>query len=224
MSRHRFLIPLGAGAIAAAALPIAGGGVTAQPARATTAATSPTGVVDPVIRSMQQRYRIEVGGSVARRTLARLAHEPGLLAAVRSQSTSRLRAYVAGRFRPVWYHWHVSRLRITRGNTTLVETGVPFVVDGPTATLRAANGKPLARLQISIQDLIGYVRLDKRVNHLDTVVRGRGAADVRTSLPAALRVKLPSSGNVTIAGRRYHVGSFSETGWRGEPLRIWILR
>jgi hypothetical protein len=224
MSRHRLLVPLGVAAIAAGAVPIVDGGVTAQPARATTAATSPSGVVDPVIRGMQQRYRIEVGGSVARQTLARLAHEPGLLAAVRSQSTSRLRAYVAGRFRPVWYHWHVSHLRISRGNGTLVETGVPFVVDGPTATLRGANGRALAQLQISIQDVIGYVRLNKRLNHLDTVVRGRGAADARTSLPAALRVKLPSNGNVTIAGRRYRVGSFSETGWRGEPLRIWVLR
>jgi hypothetical protein len=37
-------------------------------------------------------------------------------------------------------------------------------------------------------------------------------------------VKLPSSGAVTIASHRYQVGSFHETGWRGEPLQIWILK
>jgi hypothetical protein len=173
---------------------------------------------------MRQRYRTEVSGSVAHTTLARLARDPGLLAAVRSHSTARVRAYVAGQFRPVWYHWHVSRLRISRGSTTLVETGVPFVLPGPTTVLRDARGNALARLQISIQDLIGYVRLNSRHNHLQTVVRGQGAGHVRTLLPAALRVHLPASGNVTVAGRRYQVNSFSETGWRGEPLKIWILR
>jgi hypothetical protein len=170
------------------------------------------------------RYSDEASGSAAHTTIARLAHEPGLLAAVRSHSTARLRSYVNIRFRPVWYHWHVSRLRISRGNTTLVETGVPFVVGGPSTTLRDARGHALARLQISIQDVIGYVKLNTRHNHVVTVVRGQGAGHARTSLPAALHVKLPAAGHVTISGRRYSVHSFTETGWLGEPLRVWILR
>jgi hypothetical protein len=147
-----------------------------------------------------------------------------LLAAVRSGSNARIRAYVNSRFRPVWYHWHVSRLRITRDNATVIETGVPFVVNGPTTTLRDAHGQAIARLQVSIQDVIGYARLNERLDRVQTVVRGRGSADVRTSLPAALKVKLPRSGTVTLAGRRYEVGSFHESGWRVEPLQIWILK
>jgi hypothetical protein len=105
-----------------------------------------------------------------------------------------------------------------------IETGVPFVVNGPTTTLRDAHGHAIGQLQVSIQDVIAYVRLNERLDRVETVVRGRGSADVRTSLPAALKVKLPSSGTVTIAGHRYEVGSFHLTEWRGEPLQIWILK
>jgi len=77
-------------------------------------------------------------------------------------------------------------------------------------------------LQPSIQDVIGYVKYMHRNVHV--VVRGRGAAHVRTSLPAAARVALQSSGTVTVGGHRYRVGSFSERGLAGETLRIWILK
>ena len=43
------------------------------------------------------------------------------------------------------------------------------------------------------------------------------AGYLTTSSPSA-------AGTVTIAGHRYEVGSFHETGWRGEPLQIWTLR
>jgi hypothetical protein len=79
-------------------------------------------------------------------------------------------------------------------------------------------------LQLSIQDVIGYVKYMHRNVDVDVVVRGRGAAHVRTSLPAAARVALPSSGTVTVGGHRYRVRSFSEHGLAGEPLRIWILK
>jgi MFS family permease len=52
-----------------------------------------------------------------------VAHDPRLLAAVRSGSDARVRRYVDSEFPAVWCHWHVSRLRITRDDKTVVETG-----------------------------------------------------------------------------------------------------
>jgi hypothetical protein len=218
-SRARAKVGAAAGVLVAALLSM-GGGAGAAPAHATSAQAAATALITPY----EARYTSEASGSAARAALSRLAHDPGLLAAVRSGSNARIRSYVDSRFRPVWYHWHVSRMRITRANTTVIETGVPFVVGGPTTTLRDAHGHAIAQLQISIQDVIGYVRLNTRHGRVDTVVRGRGPADVRTSLPAALKMKLPASGTVTIAGHRYDIASFHETGWRGEPLQIWILK
>jgi hypothetical protein len=206
-----------AGALVVALLSMGAGAGVAAPTTTAQAAIA-------LIRPYEARYTSEASGAAAHATLSRLADDPGLLAAVRSGSNARIRSYVNSRFRSVWYHWHVSRMRITRANTTVIETGVPFVVDGPTTTLRDVHGHAIAQLQISIQDVIGFVRLNTRHGDVNTVVRGRGSADVRTSLPAALKVKLPSSGTVTVAGHRYGVGSFHETGWRGEPLQIWILK
>jgi hypothetical protein len=222
MSPRKILIPgAAAGALVAALLSTgAGAGADAAPVQATAARAPAPSLMAPY----EARYTSESSGSAAHAALSRVAHDPGLLAAVRSGIKARIRAYVNSRFRPVWYHWHVSRMRITRGNATVIETGVPFVANGPTTTLRDAHGHAIAQLQVSIQDVIGYVRLNERLDRVETVVRGRGSADVRTSLPAALKVKLPSSGTETIAGHRYEVGSFHETGWRGEPLQIWILK
>ncbi|HEX5925973.1 MAG TPA: hypothetical protein VFY45_19240 [Baekduia sp.] len=219
-AKRKLLIPGAAAAAVVAALLPMGGGAGAAPAQTTTAQAPATSLIAPY----QARYTSQASGAAAHATLSRLAHDPGLLAAVRSGSNARIRSYVNSRFRPVWYHWHVSRMRITRGNTTVIETGVPFVVNGPTTTLHDAHGHAIAQLQISIQDVIGYVRLNTRHGNVNTVVRGHGSADVCTSLAVALKVKLPSSGTVTIAGHRYEVASFHETGWRGEPLQIWILR
>jgi hypothetical protein len=58
---------------------------------------------------------------------------------------------------------------------------------------------------------------------VDVLVRGQGAAHVRTSLPAAANAKLPSQGPATIAGRRYLVRSFHKTALGGEPVTVWIL-
>jgi hypothetical protein len=130
-----------------------------------------------------------------------------------------LRAYVNQRFPGVWYHQHVSRLQILRAGKVIVDAGVPFVVDGPHVTLPGGD-----TLRISIQDEIGFVRLIHRHNPVDVVVRGQGAAHVRSSLPAAATAALPASGSTTIAGVAYQVESFSRTALGGEPVRIWILR
>ena len=55
-------------------------------------------------------------------------------------------------------------------------------------TTRAAG--TLGTLQLSIQDVIGYVKYMHRNYHVDVVVRGRGAGHVRTSLPAAASMSL----------------------------------
>jgi hypothetical protein len=90
-------------------------------------------------------------------------------------------------------------------------------------TLRGPGGRNLGTLQVSIQDEIGFVRLIHRHNPVDVVVRGLRGGQVETSLPAAARVRLPSSGTVTIAGRRYRVISFREIAWNNAPVAVSIL-
>jgi hypothetical protein len=129
-----------------------------------------------------------------------------------------MRAYVNEKFMPVWYHWHVSRLQILRGDHVVVDAGVPFVVDGSHTSLPGGY-----TLRISIQDEIGFVRVMARNHPVQVVVRGQGAAHVRSSLPAATHASLPNTGSVTLAGVHDDVRSFSRKALGGEPVKIWIL-
>jgi hypothetical protein len=114
-------------------------------------------------------------------------------------------------------------MRIFRGSRMILDVGVPFVVAPSQMTLRDSGGRSLGTLQTSIQDEIGFVRYMHRNYPVDVVVRGRGAAHVRTSLPAALNARLPDSGTATVSGTRYQVRSFTQTALGGEPVKVWIL-
>jgi hypothetical protein len=212
---------------AAVALPLAGcaaiGTSGAAPGRATAtpAASAAAGRIDQLLRVAQQTYAREVGGSAVRFQRQRIAHDPVLLGAQRTRNLPALRAEVARQ--QATPHKHISRVRVLKGSTVLADSGVPFVVAGAPVTLRDASGHALGRLDVSIQDEIGFVRLMHRNYPVDVVVRGRGANHVRTSLPAAARATLPATGRVTVAGRRYDVRSFGGTALGGEAVRIWIL-
>ena len=185
---------------------------------------SPTTRIDRLTRQARLRYVEETSGRRVHADLRLIARDPGLKRALASGSASRLRAYVDRRFSQSWYHLHVSRVRIVRGGHIVASAGVPFVVAPTQRTLRDAHGRALATLQVSIQDEIGFVRYVHRNIGVDVVVRGRGAAHVRTSLPAALHVRqLPRRGRVTIAGRRYDIRSFARQALGHEPVTVWIF-
>ncbi|MCW3016018.1 MAG: hypothetical protein JWO02_3110 [Solirubrobacterales bacterium] len=196
--------------------------VTRAPTTSAATRAQTTGI-DQLTIVARRRYDIEQYGPAVHDLLRRVAADPGLQAAVRSGSTAAIRAAVAAKFDSVWYHWHVSRLRIVRHGKVVADAGVPFVVAPSSWPLRDAHGRVLATLEISDQDVIGFVRFMHRNHGVDVVVRGVGPAHVRSSLPAALRLALPDHGQATIAGRRYHVRSFTKKALSNEPVKIWIL-
>ena len=120
---------------------------------------------------------------------------------------------------------HVTRISVVRGSRVLVNATVNsdgvYVVAPGSRTLRS-HGRVLGTLLLSLQDVTGFVKLVHRLTGADVLVRG-GSRHVRTSLGAAIGVRLPQSGRVTIAGRGYFVKSFKEIGWGNEPLTAWIL-
>jgi hypothetical protein len=206
----------------ALAVLLSAGCAAAPAAPVRTATTLPATPLDHVVTLGKAQYTREVSGGTVQSLLHQVARDPALLRAL-ATSDSATRAYVARQFPNVWYHWHISRLRITHGSTVVVERGVPFVVTGPQMTLRGPNGRDLGTLQISLQDEIGFVRLMHRNYPVDVVIRGTSAADVRSSLPAATHAALPARGTVKLAGRTYALRSFTETAWNGEPVTIWFL-
>ncbi len=143
-------------------------------------------------------------GQIAADRVLTDALRAGNLAAARAEA---IRQVVHGRK-------HVTAIRVVRGNRVLVETGAyPFDVAGAQAPLHDRHGAVLGTLQVTIQDVIGFIRLVHKYGASQVVVRGsRGEA--KTSLPAALAVRLPATGCATVAGRDYAVRSFGEARLR----------
>jgi hypothetical protein len=179
--------------------------------------------IDRMTATARALYTDQVSGAHSLSVLHRLGADPNLLRLLASGNDASLRAYVAQQYPRTWYHWHVSRMRISRGSHVVSEVGVRFVMPASQMTLHGAGGKALGTLQVSMQDEIGFVRLMHRRYGVEVVIRGRGSKHLRASMRSAGLAKLPASGNVVLGRRRYAVRSFKELAWDREPVRIWIL-
>ena len=165
-------------------------------------------------------YHQETHGEVGHAAAKRIARDRALLTALRGDHRPALRAEALRQlFNP---GKHVVRLSVARGGRTLTDVGGAFVVAPTGRALRAVDGTALGRLEVSMQDVIGYVKLVHRLTGAQVVVRGR-TGQVESSLAAARSVALPASGQVTLAGGAYVVRSFTEIGYGGERLSVWIL-
>jgi hypothetical protein len=171
-------------------------------------------------------YRNETEGAKVPQQLARIARDGTLLHALGQGDMAGAQAAADKQLRIPLNHWaHVTRISVIRGSRVLVNATVNsdgvFVVTPGRRHLRL-HGHRLGILLVSLQDVTGFVKLIQHITGADALVRG-ASGHVRTSLPAARRVRLPSSGSVTIAGRTYLTRSFHERGWGNEPLTVWIL-
>jgi hypothetical protein len=205
-------VPLTVLAVAAVALP---GCAAVQAADQDPPATAAAGVrADTLVGVARRIYRQEADGAVGHAAVKRIARDPALRAAVRSDRPAALRAAALRQlFNP---GKHVVRLSVMRGGRTLADVGGRFVVSPAQLT---AQGDVI---EASMQDVIGFVKLVRRLTGAQVVVRG-APGHVESSLLGATDTPLPASGSATIAGRSYVVRSFREVGFGGESLEVWVL-
>jgi hypothetical protein len=238
-------------AISAVAIAIAGCGSTgsaqssAQPPASSAALsaqtsgelTSSSAAVRAAVRARQSRiggivkvamaiYKRETKGTKLFQQLGRIAGDSVLLNALGRGDMAGAQAEADAQLRSPENHLaHVTRIGVNRGSRVLVNATVNsdgvFVVAPAARTLRL-HGHVLGTLLVSLQDVTGFVKLVHHVTGAQVLARG-ASGHVRTSLHAAIGVRLPSSGHITIAGLGYFVRSFGELGWGNEPLTVWIL-
>jgi hypothetical protein len=173
--------------------------------------------VDAFAAVAKRVYAQEHAAVIGRAVVKHLSQNAALLRAIRAGDLAKVRSEAR---RPVITH--EVRVRITRGSHVLMDAGLPFVVQGARGELRGPNGAVLGRVEVSIQDVIGFVKLVGRETGTKVVVRGRRGI-VQTLFPAAAHARLPGSGKVRIGGRGYLVRSFHEVDFIGNPLTVWVL-
>ncbi len=201
-------------------------GVTVGSGAPATAATSCSSAgaqrrVAAATRSARARYGLERYGVAVHVALRQVAADRVLTDALRAGNLAAARTEAV---RLVRGHQHVSAIRVFSGRRVLIDTNVyPFDVAGAQAPLRDRHGFALGTLQVTIQDVVGFIRLVHKYGGSQVVVRG-SLGEAKSSLPAALAARLPASGCATVAGRTYAVRSFAEASFTpGESLTIWIL-
>ncbi len=177
--------------------------------------------VGAAVATAKARYALEATGVAAHVALARAAADRALGDAVGAGDTA---AAAAEASRLLAGHMHITAIRVVRAGRVVVGTQrYPFDVAGPRTALRNRHGAVVGTLELTIQDVIGFIRLVHKYTGAAVVVRG-AAGEAKSSLAAARTTALPTSGCATIAGRSYAVRSFAEVGFAGERLTVWILR
>jgi hypothetical protein len=198
-------------ASSATAQPIAQVSLSGCPTPAAAAAAS------RAVAEAKSRYAFESSGATIHADLRQIAHNAAFVAALQAGNLP-LALEVANRE----LVRHVVRIRVLKGSQVLVDANpTSFDVNGSTLTLHA-GGRTLGRLKITVQDIIGFIKLDRRLYHVQTVVRSANG-QMRTSLLAATTAPLPSSGCVQVGRRAYVVSTFPETSFTGEALTVWVL-
>jgi hypothetical protein len=104
-------------------------------------------------------YDGERSGRAVEVDLSRIAHFAGLASAVASGNRAAVYAVV----HKIVYtpHWHIVRLRVSRGGHVLADVGGPYVIAPVTGTLRQ-GGRPVGTFAMAAQDDVGYVKLVTR--------------------------------------------------------------
>jgi hypothetical protein len=195
----------------APARPIAQVSSTSCPTPAATALAS------KAVAEAKGRYALEASGAAIHADLRQIAHNTAFVEALRARNLPLALEVANGELVR-----HVVRIRVLQGSRVLVDANpTSFDVNGSSITLRA-GGRTLGQLKITVQDIIGFIKLDRRLYHVQTVVRSANG-QMRTSLLAATRAPLPSSGCVQVGRRTYVVSTFPEKSFTGEALTVWVL-
>jgi hypothetical protein len=170
------------------------------------------------LSAAERRYLTEASGTVIHTDLRQIASDRVLLGAL---SSGNLKSALAEANHQLFRH--VVQVSVLRGSRVLLDANpTSFDVGGSAVELHARNGVSLGRLQITVQDVIGFIKLIHKLNAAEVLVRS-ARGQVRTSLPRLATLSLPRSGCRQIGAHRYVVSSFGETGFWGEPLTIWVL-
>jgi hypothetical protein len=204
-------------------LVICAGCIGAEPAGAAPpevpcgAATTAT-VTNTVVQVAQRIYQGEISSPEVRADRRQVEEDGPLLSALAAGD----RVAVAEAVRRLVYSGtHIVRLRVVSNGAVLSDIGGPYILAPVSGTLRS-GGRTVGRYILSVQDDLGYVKLESRFIGLPLILRTGGHP---IALEGALRPgsKVPAHGPMRYAGRRYETVSLPARAFLGEALTITLL-
>ena len=117
---------------------------------------------------------------------------------------------------------HIVRLRVTQGSTLLADVGGPYIL-APVAGVLRVKGHAVARYELSVQDDLGYVKLETRFIGAPLVLR-IGLREVPVEgLVTPAPASIPEHGPVHYRRIAYQAFSFEAGAYPSGSLRISLL-
>jgi hypothetical protein len=202
--------PLGAGVEAARPLVRATGGCGSK---------APEVLAQAAGMVARRIYEEELSGTEVQEDKQQVQESGPLLSAVESGDQTAVEEAVE---KLVYSHTHIVRLRVSRGATLLADVGGPYILAPVSGVLRS-HGRTIGRYELSVQDDLGYVKLETRFIGAPLVLRtGSPQVPVEGQMtPAPARI--PAHGPVRFRGVAYQAYSFAAAAYPSGPLRISLL-
>jgi hypothetical protein len=164
-------------------------------------------------------YAREVSGLGVHADRSQVEHNIPLLNALMHRNRAGVRRAVT---RLVFSHTHVVRLRVTQRNAVLADVGGPYILAPVGGTLRV-HGRAVGHYLLSVQDDLGYVKLETRFIGVPLVVL-KGARRIHLQGTLALAAaRVPAHGPVRYRGAKYESFSFRAEAFPRGALRIALL-
>jgi hypothetical protein len=172
-----------------------------------------------MLTAAERIYRLELTSSEVRADRNEVQNYQPLLSALASGDITGVEQAVT---KLVYSGTHVVRLRVVRAGHVLADVGGPYIIAPVSGGIRA-GGHTLATYVLSVQDDLGYVKLETRYIGVPMLLR-RGATRIplEGEIPAG-SPRIPTSGEVSYRGGSFQAVSFTAQAFPSGPLTVTLL-
>ncbi|HEX3910587.1 MAG TPA: hypothetical protein VHW67_07805 [Solirubrobacteraceae bacterium] len=164
-------------------------------------------------------YAAEVHSSETDSDKRQIESYAPLLSAVQSDDHEALKTAV---HHLVYSHTHIVRLRVSRGSDLLYDEGGPYILAPVEGRLRL-HGKEIGHFVFSVQDDLGYVKLETRFIGAPLVLRTESGPVPVEGLLSPGPASIPDHGTVGYRGANYEAYSFNAAAYPSGRLRVSLL-
>jgi hypothetical protein len=164
-------------------------------------------------------YLRELSGTETQADRKQVEQYVPLAAALASGDRAAVRAAVTSL---VFSHTHVVRLRVSRRGVVLADVGGPYILAPVSGELRF-NGRVVGHYVLSVQDDVGYVKLETRFVGAPLVLHANSRPIPLEGTLAPGPARIPDLGPVHYRRASYEAFSFNASAFPTGLLRISLL-
>ena len=190
-----------------------------KPVRAATCMAAAAASAQAAGGVAERIYRQELEGSGARTDQQQVEHYAPLLRALAREDRAAVRESVT---QLVFSHTHIVRLRVISNGGLSVDVGGPFVI-APVAGVLRLRGHVVGRYLLSVQDDVGYVKLETRFVGVPVALFAGGAELPLEGSARIADANLARLTPLTYRGAPFDAYSFAARAFPTGRLRIALL-